>query len=228
MLHLLLAEAALELVPSALWGHPAVAQSARRQSKKPREILLDDTFHHTAMRDLPEHERRGRPDIAHVCLLYALDSPLNLRGRLRVTLHTRSDEAIAVDPATRIQRSYNRFVGLMEQLLALGRVPPTGKPLLEVTRDVPVVALVDRFRSEHPDGRVLVMDAGGERADLVEEFASAPDHLVVVGAFPTGDFQTFDPRAVADRVVSIHDSPLSALPVVGEAVTLYMRTNLAR
>ncbi|MCC6050815.1 MAG: 16S rRNA methyltransferase, partial [Thermofilum sp.] len=57
-MHLLLAEAGLELVPKELWSHPAVRASARRRGKKPGEILLDVALHHSAMVGLGERWKR--------------------------------------------------------------------------------------------------------------------------------------------------------------------------
>jgi rRNA small subunit pseudouridine methyltransferase Nep1 len=74
---LVLAESALELVPSELRRHPAVLADAKRRRKKPGEILLDRSRHHPAMRDLPDASRRGRPDIVHQVLLVFQYSMLN-------------------------------------------------------------------------------------------------------------------------------------------------------
>ncbi len=133
-LTLLLSDAPLETVPRQLWGHPSVAGYARRRGRPPYRTLLDASVHWQAMKRLPGRERRGRPDIVHVALLLALDSPLCRGGCCRLYLHTVEDKIIEVDPSTRLPRSYQRFVGLMEQLLVEGRVPPAAeRPLMRVT-----------------------------------------------------------------------------------------------
>eukprot|EP00048_Salpingoeca_helianthica_P017943 m.239826 g.239826 ORF g.239826 m.239826 type:complete len:294 (+) comp22838_c0_seq1:39-920(+) len=69
---------------------------------------------------LKKHGRDGinmRPDITHQCLLMLLDSPLNKAGLLQVYVHTEKNVLIEVHPQTRIPRVYNRFSGLMVQLL---------------------------------------------------------------------------------------------------------------
>ena len=58
-----------------------------------------------------------RPDITHQCLLMLLDSPLNRAGKLQVYIHTERNVLIEVNPATRIPRTFDRFCGLMVQLL---------------------------------------------------------------------------------------------------------------
>ncbi|XP_045173344.2 ribosomal RNA small subunit methyltransferase NEP1-like [Mercenaria mercenaria] len=58
-----------------------------------------------------------RPDITHQCLLMLLDSPLNRAGLLQVYIHTEKNVLIEVNPQTRIPRTFDRFCGLMVQLL---------------------------------------------------------------------------------------------------------------
>ncbi|XP_017651659.1 ribosomal RNA small subunit methyltransferase NEP1 isoform X2 [Nannospalax galili] len=58
-----------------------------------------------------------RPDIAHQSLLMLMDSPLNRAGLLQVYIHTKKNVLIEVNPQTRIPRTFDRFCGLMVQLL---------------------------------------------------------------------------------------------------------------
>ena len=132
MLSLLFVESALETVPQPLWNHPSVTKRAKTLNKKPSETLLDRTYHHRAMIRLKNNYRRGRPDILHFALLEALGSPLNKEGLLRVYVHTVDDHIISVDPKVRLPRNYDRFVGLIEQLLREDKVPVVGQPLLEL------------------------------------------------------------------------------------------------
>ena len=50
-LNLLLADSELEMVPRELWSHPAVVQNAKKRGKKPSQVLLDASLHHSAFRD---------------------------------------------------------------------------------------------------------------------------------------------------------------------------------
>ena len=130
---LVLAESSLELIPKELWSDPSVIKNAKRRRKKPAEILLDKSLHYHAMKNIAKREKRGRPDIVHVSLLLALNSPLNQEGMLNIYVHTLENYVITVNPKVRIPKNYNRFVGLMEQLLKYGKVPPKSeKPLLYV------------------------------------------------------------------------------------------------
>ncbi|KAL8622454.1 hypothetical protein ACOMHN_034119 [Nucella lapillus] len=58
-----------------------------------------------------------RPDIAHQCLLMLMDSPLNRAGLLQVYIRTEKNVLIEINPQTRIPRTFERFCGLMVQLL---------------------------------------------------------------------------------------------------------------
>ena len=59
----------------------------------------------------------ARPDILHQCLLLLQDSPLNRAGLLQVFIHTKKNILIQVHSSCRIPRTYQRFAGLMVQLL---------------------------------------------------------------------------------------------------------------
>jgi rRNA small subunit pseudouridine methyltransferase Nep1 len=62
MIHLVFVDASLELVPEKLLSHSTVRKYAKRFNKG-KEILLDDSYHHSAMKKLENREKRGRPDI---------------------------------------------------------------------------------------------------------------------------------------------------------------------
>ena len=59
----------------------------------------------------------ARPDILHQCLLLLQDSPLNRAGLLQVFIHTKKNILIQVHSSCRIPRTYQRFAGIMVQLL---------------------------------------------------------------------------------------------------------------
>ncbi|WP_456366196.1 16S rRNA methyltransferase [Thermococcus sp.] len=211
MLHLILAEAELEPVPPAIASHPAVLRHARRRGKKPTSILLDSTYHHAALRNLPDGDRRGRPDIVHVSLLNALESIANREGLLRVYVHTRNDEVIHIKGETRIPRNYNRFVGLIEDLFSKGAVP-RGLELLRIER------MGLRELVEEIEGRTFVMYESGRimtPRELGEALSREEDPVVIVGAFPHGDFR----GEVPGERVSIYGEPLMTWTVVNEVIS---------
>lgn len=205
MLTFVLAEAELELMPPELLREPLVQARAKRRRRAPEHLVLDQALDHKAMRRLPEAERRGRPDLAHVFLLLLQDSPLNRRGRLRVLLHTRHDEAIEVSPATRIMRNQAKFVQLAEDLLRQGRVP-LDAPLLTLTRETPLAKLLEGCA-----GPKVLLDEGGPlaRTPRFAEMARAHDDITFVfGGFPRGAFRQA-PHDAFDHVLRVADEPLS-------------------
>jgi len=52
MISIVLAESALELVPSDLKHHPSVVSHARKLGKLSSEILLDNSWHFAAMKGI--------------------------------------------------------------------------------------------------------------------------------------------------------------------------------
>lgn len=207
MLTILLAESELELVPEALWKEPSVAARAKKRRREPRHLLLDQAADHKAMRLLPEGDRRGRPDIAHVVTLLVQDSPLTARGETRLLLHTRHDELVHVRPDTRIMRNQAKFYTLLEDLLRQGRVP-LDDPLLTLEKGRPLASVLAREAKGH---RVLLDESGAPaRSAAFARLARAhADLTVVLGGFPKGAWRAVDPAGF-DEVLRVHDAPVSA------------------
>lgn len=205
MITLVLAEAELERMPAELVKHPKVVARSKKRRRAAEHLLLDQAADREAMRALPEGDRRGRPDIAHMFLLLALDGLLRRRGRLRVLIHTRHDELIRVRPETRIMRSQPQFYQLMEDLLRQGEAP-LGSPLLTVERGRTLESVVARESM----GQKVLMDVGGEtaRSAWFADAARAGDVTVVVGGFPRGGFKHAKPEWF-DRVVRVADEELT-------------------
>ena len=202
MLTLVLADSELELVPAESQRHPAVRSFAKKRGRPPASILLDSSIHHPALKGVREGERRGRPDIAHIVLVTALDSILNLEGGLRLFLHTRNDEVIQVAPETRVPKNYTRFVGLMEDLFEKGEVPE-GTPLLHMDRGVTLKDLLGRF-----GGTRWAFAEDGEPIDLASAIAEfgGGDLVAVVGGFPQLGGHRHEARPDPRRWVRRHRS----------------------
>ena len=214
MLTLVLADTELERVPAAIQHHPSVRASARRRGKSPTSVLLDSSFHHAALEKVPEGERRGRPDIAHITLVVALDSILNLEGGLRLFIHTRNDEVIQFAPETRIPKNYTRFLGLMEDLFQKGEVPEEN-PLIRVDHQTTLAQLLSKL-----GGEAWAFADGGDPIDLRTAFPRDRDLVVVIGGFPHGGFRS-PVAALCKRVVAIHTKPLKAWTVAAEILLAY-------
>ena len=212
---LVLADTELERVPVELQRHPSVRASARKRGRSPASILLESSLHHPALRKFPEGERRGRPDIAHIVLVVALDSILNLEGGLRIFVHTRNDEAIQFAPETRIPKNYTRFVGLMEDLFEKGEVPEEN-PLIRMDREVTLAQLLAKL-----GGEPWAFAEGGDPLDLRVGFPRHEENLIaVIGGFPHGGFRS-PVSTLCKRVMSIHPKPLKAWTTAAEVLVAY-------
>ncbi len=216
MLHLILLESALELVPREIIRHPAVLKNARRRKKKPTETLLDVSLHYHAMKTLPDREKRGRPDIVHVSLLNALESPLNKEGKLRIYVHTYDGHIIFIKPETRIPRNYNRFVGLMEQLLTKGRVPPDAEDPLIYVKTITLEELLSKIGKK---GLILLRENGEYKKPInIVKYALENDLAIGIGGFPHGDFSKYI-LEMATKQFSIYHLSLPSWIVVSRIIT---------
>ena len=216
-LALIIVEAAIELVPEELWDHPAVRAYAARRGRKPGEILLDRSYHHAAMKKLPEAEKRGRPDITHFVLLEALGSPLNKRGLLEVWVQARSGHVIWVNPETRLPRVYERFKGLIEKLYRVPVVEADGKVLLRLEEK----GLERLIEDIDPDLRILLSERGEltSWSKLASILTSARKPMIMIGGFPHGDFHR-NVYQLADRMVSIWPEALEAWIIASRAISI--------
>ncbi len=217
MLHLILADSEIETVPKKISSDKSIQRRAQRRGRQATELILDSNYFHKPMRKLEDSERRGRPDIVHVCTLTALDTPLNRDGHLNFCIHTRNDKIIDIDPSTRIPRSYNRFIGLMEQLFLIGSVPPE-KNLMELSE----MSLAEKMEEIGPK-KTIAFSKNGEkisRKDIFQEVKIEEDICVIIGGFPHGDFLS-DVANLSDELVSIYPDPLDAVTVVTHVIQFY-------
>jgi len=217
MLHLIIADAELETVPAEIASNRAIAWQSRRRGRRPTEILLDSNFHHPAMRGLPDADRRGRPDIVHICLLAALDTPLNREGLLRLYVHTRQNKLITVDPSTRLPRAYNRFTGLIEHLFLAGTAPPEN-PLLRI-QDASLEEIITPIKP----AKVMAFSEHGNRKSYSELFQgiSGDDEVcAIIGGFPHGNFIS-NVAGLSDELVCIDPEQLEAPTVLTRAICAY-------
>lgn len=211
--YFILADSEVELIPAEILRERCVQNNARARGKAPEKILLDASHHHPAFNKLPDSERRGRPDIAHFFLLLCLDSDLSVEGKLRVFVHTRNNDVIAVRPETRLPPHYLRFIGLIETLYEQRVVPSRENALLELRQGVPLDVLVDALK---PDA-VLALDNSGEKVPLAEAFASlkAERVVVIIGGFSRGVFRSDLGKVNATRI-SLGQRPMKSWTVASK------------
>jgi rRNA small subunit pseudouridine methyltransferase Nep1 len=221
LLTLILAEASLEVIPPVLRSNPTIVRQAKKRGLKPSCLLLDVSIHHQLIHGLPDHTRRGRPDIIQITLLSVLGSPLCKENMMQVYVHTRDDYVIEVDSSTRLPRVYNRFTGLMSQLFDAGRVPPSSeKPLLKLDKGT-LATLIKRLDPTS----VTLFTRMGEPAtveDTIRELSRESKPVIIVGGFPHGHL-TEENAKLAQRKISIDKLMLETWVVASRAVYEYER-----
>jgi rRNA small subunit pseudouridine methyltransferase Nep1 len=221
LLTFILAEAALGTVPENLWSHPAIRRQAKRQNKFPQQLLLDRSFHHSAMNQLVNNKKRGRPDITHFVLLEALGSPLNKENLLQIYIHTYEDYVITVNPSTRLPRNCIRFNGLMEQLFQLRKVPSGGKTLLKLEQKTMPQLIADI----EPDYVLAFSKEGKPKTiqDAVWPLKLKHRPVVIVGGFAHGHFLDTTSK-LANEIVSVDVEMLEAWTIASRIIYEYEKS----
>lgn len=212
MLNLVLAESALELIPVEIRKSPSVVSDSKRRGMEPSSILLDRSYHHSAMLKLMDGEKRGRPDLIHVSLLNVTCTPLYLDGGVRLYVHTCNDKILEIEPKTRIPKSYMRFRGLIEK--ALCEEPSRGLVKVYPGR---IGELVKKVISP---GTVVGLSVQGRPSTaeaIARELVSARNPCALVGGFPHGHFSENTVGLVA-QLERIDPRPLEAHVVVSRLV----------
>lgn len=221
MLNLIIAEAALETIPEPILKHPAIIKDASKRGKDPQEILLDRSYHHKAMENIDNSWKRGRPDIAHYCLLEALGSPLNKEKKLATFLHSITNLVFDFDPSIRLPRNCVRFKGLIEQAIRLGKVPLNGKSLISVTER----RLEEIVEDVNPTFTIALSTLG--KKENIEEVASIlkseEKPLLIIGGFPSGHFSK-KVVSIVDEVFCVYPKTLDAGLITGRILHEFEKT----
>jgi rRNA small subunit pseudouridine methyltransferase Nep1 len=172
-------------------------------------------------RDLSEF----RPDIVHQCLMTLLDSPLNKSGNLRLWIRTGKGVLIEVNPRIRIPRTWNRFAGLMTQLLTKLsiRTAPTAEGVVaSAGGEVLMNVIKNPLESHLPQGAIRIglteAQVGKAQGRFDEHLKSLPDWyvdkpvIVWIGAVAKGE----DVFPEAESKLAISEYALSASVVCGK------------
>ena len=181
---IIIAESEIEPIPKSIQHHPQIKSYVKKKNKQASNVLLDASYHHASMKKLQDWSRRGRPDIVHRCVLFALDSWANHEGLLKIYIHTRNDYVITINPKTRLPRQYHRFIGLIEQLLETKQICFSDEILLTYEKKT-----LKQLLEEQKGEAVLLWEKGKliSIVDLIESKKGFP-LIVVIGGFPHGDF----------------------------------------
>jgi len=213
LLSLVIAESALELVPSEMQRHNSVTASARRFNKKPSEILLDVSWHFAAMKGIKNEIKRGRPDLVHFSLLEACSIPLYFEDKLNVFVHTIDDKVISVGKNVRLPKSYHRFTGLVEKLYTTKEIKEDNSSLLTL-RDM---SLGDLIRKIDPEQTIALSSKGVKSSyqKLAEEVDN--NTCLVIGGFSKGQF--FDKnKEYFDKTIAVDKNPLEAHIIISRVL----------
>jgi rRNA small subunit pseudouridine methyltransferase Nep1 len=200
-------------------NHPSVKRNAKRKGKKPKETILDRSIHHFGMQKLINSQKRGRPDIIHICLLLALDSPLNKKGRLKTIINTLNGYSIEVNPKTRPPKDYNRFISLMEHLLIDGKVPVSGKEFFFKLKKQSLQDLVFEINPS----KVIALTSHGEYtsfSDFCKPLTNEKNPVVLIGAYPSGPMEP-NTLKLADEQISVYQGVLESWTITSRLVYEY-------
>lgn len=229
----ILADSSLELIPQELHNDPLIRRYALSRNKRPSELILDATYHYKAINNsnLPEKNKRGRPDILHRALLTIFDSQLVFDIKPDIYVHTINGEIIWIHPDTRLPRHYNRFVGLMEKLL-LERIisAKNGNILLKVTS----MNLNDLIAQYSP----CTVIGFSRRGRLINKFDLFIKEVIrkalnrndkaivnVVGCFPKGHFSK-EIMKIIDDLIAISRRSLTTSYTLCKIINSYERALL--
>lgn len=190
---IVIAEAALELVPRSLRNHRAVRAHAARLGRNPGETFLDRSYHHDAMKTDPSLSKHGRPDIVHLSLAAIMSSPLYLNNKVKVYISTIDGNSIVIGEGVRFPKSYSRFEGLMADLFKKKRIMnrDTTEVMLELNEGVPFNDLIDQIIRPK---QVVGFSSIGSLSTLEKAVSdslplnSLSSCAFVVGGFPRGHF----------------------------------------
>ncbi len=213
---LILVECGLELIPKQIRNHPAVKRNL--STKNYASQLLDNALHHSAMKELKNYEKRGRPDITHVCLLNALGSPLNKSGNLRLFIHNIHGKIFEFNPEIRITRNFNRFKGLSAKILIDTEIQVNGSYLIRNINGS-LKNLINSFKK--PEA-ILFSSKGKLLKNHLDLFKKdiTTNYIAMIGGFQKSSFSQ-EILELSNQMVSISEFRLDAWVVVNKMLTYY-------
>jgi len=219
MIHLILAESSLELVPSELQHHPSVISHARKLGKNPSEILLDNSWHFAAMKGIENEIKRGRPDLVHFSILEATTIPLYLKNKMKLYVHTIDDKVIFFGENVHIPKSYHRFEGVIEKLYQEKSITTNNDVLLEI-KEKTFHELLDEINPS----KVLGFSTKGTKSTYEKIAKEITDNTcIVIGGFQKGHFSDSIKSKITD-LYSINDESFEGHVVVARMLYEYEKT----
>ena len=219
-LTLILAECGLELIPSDIRNHPAIQKNYKKDFYPSK--LLDNAIHHSAMLKLKDTKKRGRPDIAHACLLNALGSTANKSGNLKIYLHTFGKRLFEINSDLKIARNYNRFKGLIAKLLIENEIRIENLLLISECK----YDLSELINSINKKEIILLSSKGELVKNNFELFDKnlIKNYIVILGCFQKGFFSD-EILSLSNKIVSISHYSLDAWVALSKVIAYYEISN---
>ena len=215
-LTIILVDCGLEIIPKQIRRNPSISRSISQKNYSSQ--LLDNALHHSAMKNLKNFEKRGRPDITHLCLLNALGSPLNKLEKLKLYIHTIHNKIFEINPDIRIARNYNRFKGLMAKLLIEERIATEDSILISSVNEN-LQNLINKVKNSE----ILLFSHKGRLIktyrDLFSE-NSNKNYVAVIGGFQKSTFSK-EILQLSENLISLSDYALDAWIVVSKIINYY-------
>ncbi|MGI9568134.1 MAG: ribosome biogenesis protein [Nitrosopumilus sp.] len=219
MISLILAESSLELVPEELQLHPSVVSHAQKLGKESSEILLDNSWHYAAMKEIKNEIKRGRPDLVHLSILEATTIPLYFENKIQVFIHTINDKIIYFGKNIRIPKSYHRFAGLFEKLFLEKTIKIKNQELLSI-KDQSFSELINQINPS----QIIGFSTMGNKSSFEKIGANLKnDSCIVVGGFQKGHFSDPIKKKFTD-LFSVRNTSLESHVVVSRILYEYEKT----
>ena len=215
-LTIILVDCGLEIIPKQIRRNPSISRSISQKNYSSQ--LLDNALHHSAMKNLKNFEKRGRPDITHLCLLNALGSPLNKLEKLKLYIHTIHNKIFEINPDIRIARNYNRFKGLMAKLLIEERIATEDSILISSVNEN-LQNLINKVKNSE----ILLFSHKGRLIksyrDLFSE-SSNKNYVAVIGGFQKSTFSK-EILQLSENLISLSEYSLDAWIIVSKIINYY-------
>lgn len=219
-LTILLAESSLEIFPEELLKNVQVRQYFSKLKKTPQEVILDASYHSNFMKDLPDAQKRGRPDIVHFALLSCCGSIMAREQRLRVIIHTNKNKVIELNPEIRLPKNIDRFNGLILQLFKEKSIPPESDEPLISLRELSLSDLINELRRDHD--LVVEFSVKGEQLSSTsysKQIYDATTPLLIFGAYPHGEIENI-PNELVDKKIAIYQEGLDLFAVISQILAV--------
>jgi rRNA small subunit pseudouridine methyltransferase Nep1 len=219
MISLVLAESALELIPSELKHHPSVVSHARKLGKHSSEILLDNSWHFAAMKGIKNEMKRGRPDLVHFSILEATTIPLYFKNKIKLYIHTIDDKVISFGSNVHVPKSYHRFAGVIEKLYREKQIVANNDVLLEI-KDQTFSQLLDEINPS----KVIGFSTNGISSSYEKIVSNISDDVcLVLGGFQKGHFSDLVENKISD-LYSIDNESFEGHVVIARMLYEYEKT----